>query len=119
LVGANQPTIATQSLAANWVVPNALIAPSLGRSLAGAAAVSSVNLVQPGTLYGDRINQIDLRFSKLLRYRRTRTRVSLDLFNALNANTTDNYQQVFGATWLNPTSILAARIAKISAQIDF
>jgi hypothetical protein len=119
LVGANAPSIASQSLAANWVVPNAAIAPSLGRNLAGGAAVSSVNLVQAGTLYGDRINQIDVRFSKLLLYGRTRTRVSLDLFNALNANTIDNYQQAFGASWLNPTSILAARIAKISAQIDF
>lgn len=119
MVGANNPSIASQSLAANWVVPNAAIAPSLGRSLAGGAAVTSVNLVKPGTMYGDRMNQIDLRFAKLVTYARTRTRIALDLFNALNAGTTDNYVQVFGPSWLNPTSILPARIAKISVQVDF
>ena len=118
-VGANQPSIASQSLAANWVVPNGLIAPSLGRNLAGGAAVASVNLLKAGTMYGDRINQIDLRFSKFLTYHRARTRIALDLFNAFNANTIDSYQQAFGASWLNPTSILPARIAKISAQVDF
>jgi len=119
-VGANNPTIESQSLSANWVVPSSVIAPSLGRNLAaGGAAVEIINLVQPGTLYGDRINQIDLRFAKLLRFGGTRTRISLDLYNAFNASTTDGYQQVFGSSWLNPTSILAARIAKISAQFDF
>jgi hypothetical protein len=117
-VGANNPTIQAQSLSANWVVASAQIAPSLGRALSG-GAVTVVNLVQPGTLYGDRINQIDLRVSKLLRYGRTRTRLSVDLYNALNASTTESYQQTFGGSWLQPRSIMAARIVKLSAQLDF
>jgi hypothetical protein len=118
-VGANLPTIASQSLAANWVVANDLIRPSLSRDLAGGAAVATVNLVQPGTKYGDRLNQVDLRFAKLLRFGRTRTRVALDIFNAFNSSTTDNYLQVFGPSYLFPASITAARIAKIGVQFDF
>ena len=118
-VGANMPTIASQSLPANWVVPNAVVAPSLGRPLAGGAAVAIVNLVKPGTLYGDRLNQVDLRLGKILRYNRTRTLIALDMFNAFNSNTIDNYLPVFGPSYLNPASITPARIAKISAQFDF
>ena len=64
LQGVNVPGIASQSLAANYVVSNALIAPSLGRNLSGGTANVTVNLVEPGTLYGDRVNQLDLRVAK-------------------------------------------------------
>ena len=110
-------------LAANWVVPTATIAQSsLGRPLAGNVANVTVNLVQPGTLYGDRVNELDLRFAKLLRFGNTRTRISLDLYNALNSAAVLAYNQTFNpatTTWLTPTSVLAARVAKIGASIEF
>jgi hypothetical protein len=118
-VGSNFPSVASQSIPANSVTPNALIAPSLGRPLAGGAPVTLLGLVQPGDKYGDRLNQVDLRFGKLLRFHGTRTLVALDLFNAFNTNTTDVYQTFYGTTYLNPASIMAARLAKISAQFDF
>jgi hypothetical protein len=118
-VGSNFPSVASQSIPANSVTPNGLIAPSLGRPLAGGAPVTLLGLVKPGDKYGDRLNQVDLRFGKLLRFNGTRTLVALDLFNAFNTNTTDVYQTFYGATYLNPASIMAARLAKISAQFDF
>jgi Carboxypeptidase regulatory-like domain len=118
-VGANFPNVASQSIPANSVTPNAVIAPSLGRPLAGGVPVTVLGLVKPGDKYGDRLNQVDLRFGKLLRFGGTRTLVALDLFNAFNTNTTDVYQTVYGPTYLNPASIMAARLAKISAQFDF
>ncbi len=66
--GANFPGIASQSLAANWLVSNSLVVPELGRSLAGNAQLISANLVEPGTMYGDRLNQVDFRVSKILRF---------------------------------------------------
>ena len=82
----------------------------------------AVNLVTPGTLYGDRVNELDLRVSKILKFGRTRTKISLDLYNALNANPVLTYNQTYSptaTTWLNPTSVLAARVIKIGASLDF
>ena len=47
--------------------------------------------------------------------------MSLDLFNALNADTVLTYNQNFtpGDAWLVPTSVLTARTAKITVQYDF
>ena len=77
-----------------------------------------MNLVSPGTMYGERLNQVDLRFGKILRFDRVRTTVSLDLYNALNANPVLSQNNNFAA-WQVPTSILTARFAKISVQFDF
>src|SRR5262245_26868872 len=55
-VGQNFPTIASESLAANWVVSSAQVASSLGRALAG-VPVTTINIVRPGALYGERLNQ--------------------------------------------------------------
>ena len=79
-----------------------------------------MNLVKPGALYGDRLNDLDLRFGKILKYSRTRTVVAVDVFNVFNSNTPDVYSTFpYGATYLNPLNITSARFAKISAQIDF
>ena len=52
------------AISANRVFPSAEIAPSLGRPLAGNAPNVTVNMVKPGTIYGDRRNQLDLRLTK-------------------------------------------------------
>ena len=117
--GTTSPTIASQSLVANYVVSNAQIAPTLGRSLAGGTANVTVNLVEPGTLYGDRINQLDLRIAKRLMFGPRRVSLGLDLYNALNSSAVNGYNQTFGTSWLTPQSVLAARFVKLSAQFDF
>ena len=121
-VGTNFPGIAAQALVADWLVTNAQIVPALGRPLSGNQATALVNIVEPGTLYGDRVNQIDFRLAKLLRYARTRTSISFDLFNVFNESSVTTYNRTFagsGATWLQPTAILAARVAKVSVQFDW
>ncbi|MGH2437262.1 MAG: hypothetical protein ACRDFA_09735, partial [bacterium] len=109
-------------LAANYNVPAAVVAQSLGRAPSGGVANVTVNLIAPGTLYGDRINQLDLRVAKLLRFAGTRTKLSVDLYNALNSAAVLIYNQTYSpatSTWLTPTSVLGARIAKIGATFDF
>jgi len=106
-------------LAANYNVPNAVAAASLGRSLAGGAANIAVNVVVPGALYGDRVNQLDFRIAKILKFGRARTQVGLDLYNALNSSAVQTYNQTFGSAYLTPTLVLPARFAKVSAQVDF
>jgi len=117
--GANFPSIPGQSLAANWLVFNSQVVPALGRPMAGGAQVTFVNIVKPGTLYGDRINQLDFRVSKILRFGRYRANIGMDIFNLFNANPVFQYLQNFGPTWLAPTSLVSARFAKISMQVDF
>jgi hypothetical protein len=106
-------------IAANDPIPNAVIAPSLGRNLSANAANATINLVSPGTQYGQRLNQLDLRFSKTLKIRQTRTSLNLDLYNALNSSAVLTQNNTYGSAWQVPMSILLARFAKISVQFDF
>jgi hypothetical protein len=106
-------------LSANYVASNAVITPSLGRSLSGGAANATVNILEPGAIYGDRVNQVDLRFSKILRIGSARrVTVNFDVANALNANPVLTESSVF-ATWRQPQSILTARFVKFGLQLDF
>lgn len=104
---------------ATWNVPNSVIQPSLGRPLAGGAANVAVNILDPGQVYGDRITQVDMRFAKILKFGRMRANVGVDLYNLLNSNVALTYITTYGATWARPNSILDARFAKVSAQLDF
>jgi hypothetical protein len=79
----------------------------------------TVNLLEPNTVFGDTINQLDLRIGKILRFGRTRANINLDVVNALNSNDNLAYSPTFSATWPAPTSVLTARLFRFSAQIDF
>jgi len=109
-------------LAANWTAPNSATV-GLNRPFAGLGGQTiTVNLIEPGTLYGERVNQIDMRFAKILRFGRTRSTVGLDLYNLTNSDAVLTYNQTFSpttTTWLRPNSVLQARFLKISAQVDF
>jgi hypothetical protein len=107
------------SLAANLVVSSAVVAQTLGRPLAGGASSVTVNLIAPQTVFGDRINQVDFRVAKVLRFGRNRAQVGVDIFNVMNSNVAQGYLQTFGSTWLRPTSVMDARFARVSGQIDF
>ena len=105
-------------IVANYDAPNSVVSPSLGRNLAGTQANVPVNLVEPGTMYGERMNQLDLRIGKIFRFGRFRTSASLDVFNMFNANPVLTQSPAF-ATWLRPQSILLARFLKVGMQLDF
>ena len=78
----------------------------------------TVNLVAPGTMYGERVNQLDLRFSKPLKFEPARTSANFDIYNVLNTSTVLTQNNNF-ATWQMPQSIVNARLFKISVQFDF
>jgi hypothetical protein len=113
-------------LAANWNAPVALVTAALGRPAAVVGTTVPINLVSPGQVWGDRVNALDLRFAKVLRFGRTRNTVGLDIVNSLNSDAILTYNQTYNpnvltgaAAWLSPTSVLTPRFFKISAQIDF
>ncbi len=104
---------------ADYVVTSAVARPSLGRDLSSGNV--TVNLVPRGTLYGARINNIDVRVAKILRYGRTRTQVGFDIYNLTNNDTPTMFNNAYSPTgaWLTPTAILPARYVRINAQVDF
>jgi hypothetical protein len=109
-------------LAANWTAPNSATV-GLNRPFAGIGGQTIVvNLIEPGTLYGDRVTQIDMRFAKIVRISRTRTTVGFDVYNLTTSAAILTYNQTFVPTtntWLRPNSVLQARYVKFSAQVDF
>ena len=80
-----------------------------------------MNLIEPGPLYGDRLNEFDLRVAKIVRLGRTRTNVGVDVYNLLNANPALTYNAAYSAAlpFPRPTGVLTPRFLKFSAQIDF
>jgi hypothetical protein len=108
-------------LQANWNVPSATAALTLGRPLSGNAPNAQVNLLEPGVMRSPRVNLLDFRFGKLLRFGNMRTNIALDLYNALNLDTvlTQNFTYVPNGQWLVPTEVLTARTAKLTLQLEF
>jgi hypothetical protein len=102
----------------NYIASNAVVQPSLGRPLSASAPNVTVNLVAPGTMFGEQTNLLDLRLSKILRFGQYRTAVNLDLANLFNSSGVTTLNNNF-ATWQVPTGIHQARIAKLSVNFDF
>jgi hypothetical protein len=61
--------------------------------------------------------------SKILRFGGRRANVGVDFFNLLNSSAVyqyfQNYDPTRPAAWLQPTSLVSARFAKLSVQVDF
>jgi hypothetical protein len=113
-------------LRATWNVPLATVSSALGRPAQAAGTTIPVDLVSPGQVWGDRVNEVDLRFGKILKFGRMRTNVGVDIYNILNQAAVLTYSQTFNpavlsgpGAWLQPTSVLTPRFFKVSAQIDF
>ena len=112
------------ALAANVAFTNAQIiwGPGVpaGRVLSNQAANVMVNVLGPDQLFGERVNQMDFRVGKILRFGRQRMNLSLDMFNLLNPDTILGYNQTYTTTgWLTPTQVITARTVKITGQFDF
>ena len=79
------------------------IAKTQSRVQRGPNGQKTVNIYDPSTVFSDRLNQLDIRFSKIL-----------DVYNSFNSdaqlalNTT--YSGVNGGTWLRPTSLIQGGI---------
>jgi hypothetical protein len=119
LVSGTLQNLPGPNILANYNLPTAVAAQALGRPLSGGAANVSVGLIDPGTVLGDRLNQVDLRVGKVLRSGHTRTTASVDLYNALNVSTILAQNNTFGTAWRQPVTIMPARFAKVSLQFDF
>ena len=104
---------------ATGTILNAAIQPSLGRPLAGGASRRRLELIPAGSLYGDRLMQLDWRFARNFQVGRTRIQPQLDIYNLLNDNAVISYVGSFGGAWQRPRSILPARMFRLGVDIKF
>ena len=78
-----------------------------------------VNVARPGSLWGDRLNQVDLRLAKVLNLGGSSTlRASLDIHNLLNGNSVSRERYTL-ANYLQPLGLQPGRMAKLSFQYNF
>jgi len=82
------------------------------------ALAATPTTASAGALYGDRVNQLDLRVGKILRFGQRRTALNLDLYNAFNSNAVLTESTAYG-TYRVPQIVMVGRFLKISAQLDF
>jgi hypothetical protein len=112
-------------MAANFAASNSgVIQPALGRLPTGGAAAGTTTLalLQPGSNYYTRFNQLDLRLGKIIRLAHTRSNLSLDIYNIFNSDVLSGLTATYSATnnpWLAPTSVVAPRLFKVSWTFDF
>ena len=96
---------------------SAEVAGSLGRNLTTGNA--TIPLIAPGTMYSGRLNQLDLRLSKIVRFGgRRRVQANVDLYNLFNASPVLALNNTYGAAWQRPLQILQGRLLKFGMQLD-
>jgi hypothetical protein len=110
-------TVPGPQITASYVVTSSQVAQSLGRNLS--AGTATVQLVAPGSLYGDRLYQLDGRLAKTFKFGRYRAQAMLDLYNLLNVGPVLVLNNAFSNAWLTPTALLPGRLAKVGVRVDF
>jgi hypothetical protein len=78
-----------------------------------------VNFISPGTLYDPRINQVDLKLAKGMKFGRARVQVTASAYNLLNTSAAMVINTTYGTTWLQPTTVLQGRLFKLGMQLDY
>ncbi|MBI3492739.1 MAG: TonB-dependent receptor [Acidobacteria bacterium] len=107
---------------ANFTVTSAIAGrPIIGSTTGTASTV--VNLIEPGTVFLDYQNRLDMRFGRTFRFNRTRVQGFADIFNVFNAGTVLSVNQTYslGATnpWFTPTTIMDGRYVRFGMQMSF
>jgi hypothetical protein len=80
---------------------------------------ANVNVVQPGTQWGDRLNQVDLRVTKVVNIGKGKLDLNADFYNAFNSDAVLTELGSFGPVWRLPTSVIQPRFVKFTARYDF
>jgi len=103
---------------ANYTFGNAQIQ-GLGRPLSGGVSAITVNLLSPLSQFLGRMNQVDVRVSKIFRTTHGRYQFNFDVYNLANSSAMLWVNSTYGPNWLSPTSTLDARLIKFGVQYDF
>jgi hypothetical protein len=123
-VSGNFQSLPGTAIQAGVIYTGAQLAPALGRTFsAGAAGQKTVNAIVPNTVFGDRLNQLDIRFAKIFKIGNSTLDADFDLYNAFNSDAaltyTNSYSGTNGGAWLKPTAAVQGRIFKAGVRWDF
>ena len=110
---------------ANYTVTAAVagrpIIGSVSQTVASGSTI--VNLVEPGSLFLDTQNRLDMRLGKTFRVDRYRIQGFMDVFNVMNAGTVvrinETYANAGTNSWLTPTGIMDGRYVRFGMQMSF
>jgi hypothetical protein len=103
-----------------YAATSAAVKPSLGRDLSrGATGVTTVQLIEPNQYFEKRLNQVDIRFSKLVQVGRGRVRGNFDIYNLFNSAAVLAVNGTFPRDYLKPQQILGGRVFKFGGVLDF
>jgi hypothetical protein len=103
----------TTYLRDNWVVP-ASVFPNGQRTQS-----VTVNLIEPGSKFGERWNQVDISVKRVFRHRSLTLTPQLDIYNLFNGNTVLTQNQAYGSALDQPLTILQGRIFRAAMQMKF
>ena len=107
----------------NVVYSGAELSAGLGRT--SNVSTRTINVIEPGSLYSDRLNQFDLRVTKNLNLGPGQYRLMFDLYNVFNNSTPLELDNQYGSSagggpeWQRPILIIPGTLAKFAFQIDF
>jgi hypothetical protein len=107
------------AIVANNIYTNATRTTTTTLSRPFTFAQANVNLIQPNTAYGDRLNQFDLRFTKIVNVGRGRIDLNVDFYNAFNSDAVVAELGTFGPVWRLPLTVIQPRFVKFAARWDF
>src|SRR6185369_6539701 len=115
-------------ITASYVATNAEILPSLGRNLGscrGAATCNgnvTVELIPPNSLFEPRLQQVDLRFSRIFEFGSRKLRGDVDIYNLLNASNVLNMNTTYsppGGVWQDVKRILGGGRVRLGFEVKF
>jgi hypothetical protein len=98
---------------------------SLGRNLGSCRGAATCNanvnteLIAPNTRYEDRLQQMDLRFTKRFQLERVTLRGNFDIYNIFNGSAILSQNSGYGSQWLTPYETMGGRLFKFSTQFEF
>jgi hypothetical protein len=99
----------------------AAAAAQIGRPLTSTGPLT-INLRAPGSLYSDRIRQLDFTVKKILPIAGNRLTVGLDIANVMNNNVTLAFNPTFVTNtpgWNAPASYMNPRVFRLNAEYSF
>jgi hypothetical protein len=94
---------------------------SIGRAIASGLTQTTVTirLNEPGSVFLNRVNQLDFAASRDFRMGRAVVRPQMDIFNALNNNSITQVNATSGPTLLLPVSVLNPRLIRFNVRVSF